>query len=402
MNFFELIKIALRSLISNKMRSFLTMLGIIIGVGAVITMMSVGEGAQQEVANSISNLGSNLLFVKSGRSGGMGGASSGSGSARVLTADMAQQLLVESTTIARLAPEISGTVTISSGNEDIVNTVSGTTEDYLIVQNGSLLEGRFIDQNDLERKSRVAVLGAEIAFELFGSQDPVGERIRIDRKTFEVIGLLAPKGGGMSQTSVDDLVFIPLTTAEARVIGTKYLNSIYVSAKSADLVSEAETEVNEILTQITGNPDSFFVRNMSSVLESMSATTQTFTFLLAGVAAVSLLVGGIGIMNIMLVSVTERTKEIGLRMAVGAAQKDVLLQFIVEAIVMSLAGGILGISFGIAASSLIANLGGWPVIVSSESIILAVSFSLIIGLFFGIWPANKASRLDPIEALRYE
>lgn len=402
MNFFELIKIALRSLISNKMRSFLTMLGIIIGVGAVITMMSVGEGAQQEVANSISNLGSNLLFVKSGRSGGMGGASSGSGSARVLTADMAQQLLVESTTIARLAPEISGTVTISSGNEDIVNTVSGTTEDYLIVQNGSLLEGRFIDQNDLERKSRVAVLGAEIAFELFGSQDPVGERIRIDRKTFEVIGLLAPKGGGMSQTSVDDLVFIPLTTAEARVIGTKYLNSIYVSAKSADLVSEAETEVNEILTQITGNPDSFYVRNMSSVLESMSATTQTFTFLLAGVAAVSLLVGGIGIMNIMLVSVTERTKEIGLRMAVGAAQKDVLLQFIVEAIVMSLAGGILGISFGIAASSLIANLGGWPVIVSSESIILAVSFSLIIGLFFGIWPANKASRLDPIEALRYE
>lgn len=371
------------------------MLGIIIGVGAVIAMMSVGQGAQQQVAASISELGSNLVYVRAGQRG------AGGGGPKVITDAIAQQLLTQSTTIADLASEISGNVTVSSNKATVQVTGSGTTPSFMEVRGASLLAGRFVTQEDLDTKARVAVLGAEVAFDLFEGEEPIGQRVRIDRKTFEVVGLLAPKGGN-PQTSVDDVVYIPLTTAEARVFGTKYLSNINVSAANSDLVDEAQAEITEILSRLTGNPDSFFIRNMADVLKTMATTTKTFSLLLAGVAAVSLLVGGIGIMNIMLVSVTERTREIGLRMAIGAARNDVLLQFIVEAVVISLLGGFLGIAGGVAASMLIANFGGWPVIVSSQSIILAVGFSLAIGLFFGIWPANKASRLDPIEALRYE
>lgn len=403
MSILECVKIAIGSLSANKLRTFLTMLGVIIGVAAVIAMVSLGEGAQKQVTDRISTLGADLLTVRAGRSPGGGrGAAGAFGSANVLTYEIAQEILTETQYVKAVAPEVTANTTVSHGTVTIRSMVVGTTPEYMAVRNVEVESGRFIEPGDLERGAQVAVLGSTVASELFGEGvNPVGQRIRIRGKTFQVVGMLAYKGGsGMS--NMDDTVYVPLTSAQKRITGTDYVSAIYVQALSQADTDKAKEEVTALLTDKIGDPDLFYVSSMADVLSTAQETAKTFTLLLAGIAAVSLLVGGIGIMNIMLVSVVERTREIGVRMAVGANRKDILMQFVVEALVLSVSGGLVGIGVGIAASRVLAAMGGWPTLISESAILMAVSFSVAVGLVFGVWPASKAASLDPIEALRYE
>lgn len=404
MSIMECVRIAIGSLSANKLRTFLTMLGVIIGVGAVIAMVSLGEGAQKQVTDRISTLGADLLTVRAGRSRTAGGAGPAGafGSANVLTYETAQHILAETQYVKAVAPEVTTNTTVSHGTVTVRSQVVGTTPDYLAVRNVEVESGRFIGSADLQRGAQVAVLGATVASELFGEGvNPVGERIRIRGKTFEVVGMLAYKGGtGMA--NADDTVYVPLTSAQKRLTGRDYVSTIYVQALSQADSDKAKEEITALLTDEIGDPDLFSVSSMADVLTTVQETAKTFTLLLAGIAAVSLFVGGIGIMNIMLVSVVERTREIGVRMAVGANRKHILMQFVVEALVLSVSGGLIGIGIGMAASRVLAAMGGWPTLVSESAILMAVSFSVAVGLVFGVWPASKAARLDPIEALRYE
>ena len=410
MNFTALLRIALRALAVNKLRSALTMLGIVIGVGAVIVMIAVGAGAQARVEDQIRALGSNLLLVMPG-STTAGGVRLGFGSASTLTEDDVAAINREIPE-ALAAPALRGAAQVIWGNTNWSTQIYGTTPDYLEVRQWPLAAGRGFEPAEMAAAAKVCLIGATVARQLFGDADPLEQSIRIKRVPFTVIGVLDVKGQSLMGTDQDDLVLVPIKTARSRVLGTasaarnRTVGTIWVKAAEGVDTKELEGHVRSLLRQRhriqPGADDDFSLRNLAEVMAAQEASSRVLALLLAAVASVSLLVGGIGIMNIMLVSVTERTREIGLRMAVGARTRDILGQFLVEAVTLSLIGGLAGVALGIGASVLIAELAGWRIVLSAEAVGLAVGFAFVIGVFFGFYPARKAARLNPVEALRFE
>lgn len=403
--FGESIAIAFDGLKANKLRSILTMLGIIIGVGAVIAMVSIGLGVREKVQSSIAGLGSNLLIVTPGAASSSGGKLA-AGSSINLTDKDAKAIAREVSGVSLVASSVSKSYQIVFGNQNWTTSVQGTTPEFLGVRSFTVQEGRFFSNQDVESRARVAVLGRTVADNLFGGVSPIGQTIRINKAPFQVIGVLEGKGqssGGMDQ---DDTVVIPLTTAQERLMGITHVQNINVQASSPEVIDQVQSDITALLRtrhNLIGNvADDFTVRNLVSVMATATEATSMITLLLGNVAAISLLVGGIGIMNIMLVSVTERTREIGIRKALGARYRHILLQFLIEAVVIGVAGGILGILLGIGASYAISAIAGWNTVVSTLAIVAAFCFSIMIGLIFGVYPARKAALLDPIEALRYE
>jgi len=403
------LRVALRALTRNKVRSFLTMLGVVIGVGAVIALVAAGEGARAQVVSQFESLGSNLLTVSpfTSFSFSRGGLQT---SSTELTMDDVEAIEALATSVALVAPTYSGNGTMTYAGETTSASITGVTAEYTTVNNWQLARGRFVTAADNENLAMVVVLGPSMVEELFGSEtvNPVGETVRINRQNYEVIGVLESKGstGPMSQ---DDAVMMPLRTAQIKLggAGTTQVSSISVQVRSADEMDLAQAQLTAILRARhgleTGVDDDFRVQNQEDIVESVTETSGTFTTLLASIAAISLVVGGIGIMNIMLVSVTERTREVGLRKAVGAKRADILLQFLAEAVVLSGIGGLIGVVLGTVAAQIITPmLGGTQALVTGESVLLAVTVSLAIGVFFGLYPANRAARLNPIDALRYE
>jgi putative ABC transport system permease protein len=392
-----------------KVRSLLTMLGIIIGIGAVIVMISIGRGANASIQEQINNLGSNMLMIWSGSSK-KGGVRSGYGSIPSLRVKDAEAIARECPAVRHVYHLTAQNAQIVKGKKNWGTSVHGTTENYPLVRDWPMKEGEFISKQHNRSASSVAVLGSSVAENLFEpGEEIIGQKIRVKNFPFRIIGILSSKGSDPRGRDQDDVVFVPYTTMSRKLRGRRLpgvIHFIGISAQSKELMSEAKREVEELLRQrhriLPGADDDFTVRTLEEFAASADKMAEIMTRLLTAVAAISLAVGGIGIMNIMLVSVTERTREIGIRMAVGARGRDVLIQFLVEAITMSIVGGILGIILGIGASKLIGNIAGWMTIVSIDSILLATLFSAAVGIFFGFYPAGKASRLDPIEALRYE
>ena len=402
------IKISFRALWVNKMRSSLTMLGIIIGVGAVIAMVAVGSGASQKIAAQISSMGSNLLIILPG-STTAGGVRMGAGSQPTLSLADAEAIVKECPAVSDVGPTLGGVAQIIYGHLNWSTGVSGTTPGMLAVRDWSLSAGRPFTQQDVKSATKVALLGQTVVENLFGDQNPVGQTIRIKNVPFTVIGVLAEKGQSAQGQDQDDTIMIPVTTAQKKLFGTQFpgmVRIIMVKAKSADDLSAAEKQVTELLRQrhhIGQKQDNdFSVRNLTQIMQAAEQSSKVMTLLLGAIASVSLLVGGIGIMNIMLVSVTERTREIGIRMAIGAKTWDIRLQFIIEALTLSLIGGVAGIIIGVSTAVILSSVSGWPTVVSVLSIFLAFGFSGFIGIFFGFYPAYKASLLNPIDALRYE
>ena len=405
MNFLMVLKIAGRALARNTMRSALTMLGIIIGVGAVIAMVAVGQGAKAQVEAQIASIGSNMLMVFPG-STTQAGVRGGSGTVTTLTNDDALAIQKELSSVRLAAPSLRTVAQVVSANQNWSTAVTGSTPEYFVVRDWSFSAGAPFTPSDLKGAAKTAVLGKTVADNLFGSQDPIWQIIRIRNVPFKVVGLLSPKGQSAMGQDQDDVVIIPLSTLQKRIMGVTNIQTIMVSANSPEETVTAQEEVQRLLRQrhriSPGQDDDFTVRNMTDIAAAAEASSRVMTLLLGSIASVSLIVGGIGIMNIMLVSVTERTREIGIRMAVGARGRDILLQFLVEAVVLSLAGGILGVILGVASSQLISAFVHWPTIISPGSILLATFFSIAIGVFFGLYPARRAASLHPIEALRYE
>jgi putative ABC transport system permease protein len=401
-------QIALRALWVNKMRSFLTMLGIIIGVGAVITILAVGTGASQKIAEQVASIGSNLIMVVPG-SITQGGMRMGSGSQSTLTKDDADAIEKECSAVSAVAPTVNTVAQVVYGNQNWATGIYGTTSGILEVKDWSLVAGRtFIDQ-DIRSSTKVCILGQTIVDNLFGGIDPIGQIIRIKKVPFTVIGILETKGQSIIGQDQDDVIYIPVTTAQKKIVGRSVpgmVRTIMVKARSAEDMSLAEKQVTELLRQRhrTGlnKEDDFTVRNLTQMMQVAEESAKVMTILLGAIASISLLIGGIGIMNIMLVSVTERTREIGIRMAIGAKTWDIRIQFIIEALTLSMIGGIFGITLGVTGSSILSAAAGWTTIVSPLSIILAFGFSGLVGIFFGFYPAYKASLLSPIDALRYE
>lgn len=403
--FWESVLIALDGLKANKLRSILTMLGIIIGVGAVIAMVSIGMGVRAKVQGSIAGLGSNLIIVLPGATS-PSGVRLAAGSNTTLTLKDAQAIAKEVTNTSGVAPYVSKQYQLVYGNKNWVTNVQGTTPDFLQVRNFSIASGMFINTQDIDTRARVAVIGQTVADNLFGDVDPIGQTIRINKAPFRVIGILEPKGQSAGGYDQDDLAIIPITTAQQRMLGITYIHGINVQAEKQSDIEQVQNDISNLLRARhrlnAGKEDDFTVRNLASVMATAEQATTSITLLLANIAAISLLVGGIGIMNIMLVSVTERTREIGIRKALGATYSNILLQFLIESIVIGVTGGFIGVGLGIAAAYAISLFAGWTTIVAPISIIIAFGFSVLIGLFFGIYPARKAALLDPIEALRYE
>jgi putative ABC transport system permease protein len=407
-NISSTIKISLRALRVNKMRSALTMLGIIIGVGAVIAMLAVGTGASRRISEQISKMGSNLLMIVPGATTA-GGVRMGSGTQPTLTMADAEAILKESRAVSDVAPVLSGVAQIVYGHQNWSTGVVGTTPGMLNVRDWPLAFGRSFTQQDVKSATKVCLVGQTVIENLFGDMDPLGQVIRIKKIPFTVIGVLAPKGQTPQGQDQDDTIYVPVTTAQKKLFGTTIpgmVRTIMVKAKSAEDLASAERQINELLRQRhrigPKQENDFTVRNLTQFMQAQEQSTRVMTLLLGAIASVSLLVGGIGIMNIMLVSVTERTREIGIRMAIGAKTWDIRLQFIIEALILSLIGGVAGIIAGISASEIISALAGWSTVVSPASVLLAFGFSGLVGMFFGFYPAYKASLLDPIEALRYE
>ena len=401
---------ALRSLRSNKMRSVLTTLGIIIGVGAVIVMVSVGNGAKEQISAMIDRLGANMMMVRPGSSFGRG-VSGGAGSLPTLTEDDAMAIQDEISTVNLAAPQVRGTAQLISGNLNWSSGVYGITNAYLTVRQWSLADGRLFEPGEIKASSKVAVIGETVAENLFPDQDPIGQSLRINRVPFVVIGVLQPKGQTGFGGDQDDTVMLPITTARKRVLGGRTLagnlvDAIYIQANSAETVIETEEAVITLLRERhrigPGQDDDFRVRNMAEFMNARADSSKAMGLLLMAVASISLIVGGIGIMNIMLVSVTERTREIGLRMAVGATSNEIKSQFLIESIVLSLIGGVIGIVLGIGGSFAMSAYSQWKAIIDPTAVLLAFSFSAAVGVFFGFYPARKASLLDPIDALRHE
>ena len=410
MNFGALLRIALRALAVNKLRSALTMLGIVIGVGAVIVMIAVGAGAQARVEEQIRALGSNLLLVMPG-STTAGGVRMGFGSGSTLTEDDVLAINRE-VPEALAAPALRGSAQVIYGNTNWSTQVFGVTPEYLDVRQWPLVSGRSFEPGEMAGAAKVALIGATVAKQLFGSTDPLDQSIRIKRVPFTVIGVLDTKGQSLMGTDQDDLVLVPIKTARSRVLGTasaarnRTVGTIWVKAADGVDTKTVEGQVRSLLRQRhrvqAGADDDFSLRNLQEVMAAQEASSRVLALLLAAVASVSLLVGGIGIMNIMLVSVTERTREIGLRMAVGARTRDILGQFLVEAVTLSLIGGLIGVALGVGGALAIAQLAGWRIVISPEAVVLAVAFAFVIGVFFGFYPARRAARLNPVEALRFE
>lgn len=410
MNLWASTRIAVRALRVNKLRSALTMLGIVIGVGAVITMVAVGAGAQARVAEQIQSLGSNMIIVLSG-SVTASGVRLGSGSQLTITEDDAWAIEREIPLVEAAAPTVRGGAQVVYGNLNWATFVQGVTPEYFVARDWPVAAGKTLSQEDVDGATKVALLGETVALNLFGDSDPIGEVIRIKNVPFTVIGVLDRKGQSTYGQDQDDTILIPVSTAKKKVIGVSQANarsvgSISVKVREARMMPAAEQEIRSLLRQRhrlqAYQDDDFWLRNLSEVLESQEASSRVLTILLAAIASVSLVVGGIGIMNIMLVSVTERTREIGLRMAVGARGKDILTQFLVEAVTLSLIGGAIGIAFGLIGTYAIAHFAGWRTLVDPRAIVVAFGFAAAVGIFFGFYPARKAAGLDPIEALRYE
>ncbi|MDI6827230.1 MAG: ABC transporter permease [Armatimonadota bacterium] len=404
MNLAESVKVALDGLSANKIRSGLTMLGVIIGVAAVITMIAIGQGARQRTMATIQSMGTNVLTVMSGQAR-FGMVRAGMGSVQTLTYEDALAIEKSCPAVEKVAPELRMQAQVKHKNMNTMTSIIGTTPEYPSIRNYKIEKGRFFTDKDVRSMRRVGVIGPTAAYNLFGQNSALNKIVRINGINFKIIGTTVAKGTGgwMDQ---DDVIFIPLTTGMKRVFGVDFIRSISVQAKSIDRMTEASAQIEELLRKRhkigPASESDFMIRNQAEFMETAEQASRTFTMLLAGIAAVSLLVGGIGIMNIMLVSVTERTREIGIRKAVGAKERDILLQFLIESMVLSIFGGVIGILSGIGGAKLIGKMAGWDTLVSLTSIILAFGFSAAVGIFFGIYPAQKASSLKPIDALRYE
>ena len=407
MKYWTIFKVALRALTRNKLRSSLTLLGMVIGVGAVIAMVSLGQGAQKMVQDQIESVGTNLLFVSPG-SRNFGGAQTGAGATPTLTAEDIQAIAQEIPVVVAATPIINSRSQLIFGNQNWQTQVVGTSETAPLVRNWKLAEGDFFDDGDVRSASRVIVLGKTVADNLFQGIDPIGQTVRVRNLPFRVTGVLAPKGQSAMGQDQDDLAVIPYTTAQKKLRKSPLLwidtGMVVTSSPLASRV--AEKEITDLLRQRhnlrPNDPDDFQVRNLTDVAQAAEQTTLILTLFLGSIAAVSLLVGGIGIMNIMLVSVTERTREIGIRMAVGARSSQIRMQFLTESVVLSLTGGLIGLLLGAVLAVVVSRILGFPTFVSSLSMVVSFAFSAAVGVFFGYYPAHRAASLDPIEALRYE
>lgn len=407
MNLIATFKLALRALARNKMRSILTMLGIIIGVGAVIAMVGIGQGASASIQSQISQLGNNLLYVSAGSSSS-GGLRGGSGTGTTLTVEDIEAIGREIPSVRAASPSVraGGQLVFGNQNWSASSGIIGANEKFTEIRGWQVSSGDFFTEADVRTSARVAVLGKTVADNLFAGMDPVGQTLRIRNLPFRVVGILAAKGQNQIGQDQDDTVIIPYTAALRKLLSSTRIQMAMVSAISADATSTAERQIAELLRQrhrlAPNEEDDFTVRNLSDIADAANASSSIMTNLLASIAGVSLLVGGIGIMNIMLVSVTERTREIGIRMAIGARSRVIRSQFLIESMTISLVGGIIGVLLGVAASVGISSTLNWPTLVSPASIVVSVIFSVLVGVVFGYYPARKAAALDPIDALRYE
>jgi len=410
MKFWMAVEIGLTALRANRLRSALTMLGIVIGVAAVIAMVAVGSGATERIQQQIEAIGSNLILVVPG-SITSNGVRLGSGATVTLSEDDARAIASECPAVATVAPTVRGGAQVTYGNNNWATSIVGTTPDYLTIRDQTVVRGNPFSADDGSSGTKVALLGGTVSQNLFGSADPTGQTIRIKNVPFTVDGVLSAKGQSPTGQDQDDVILIPISTAKRQVVGASQANAgsigaIMVQAVDAHSMDEAQSEIEALVRQRhrmrPGQDDDFTVRNLSDVFSAQESSARVMSILLGAIASVSLVVGGIGIMNIMLVSVTERTREIGLRIAIGARTRDLLAQFLVEAVTLSILGGIAGILVGVTASALISHFAGWNTLVSPTAIALAFVFSALVGVFFGYYPARKAALLDPIEALRYE
>jgi putative ABC transport system permease protein len=405
MRFFTTVYVALRALRRNKMRSILTALGIIIGVGAVIAMVSIGDGTQAQVEAQIAALGQNIILVFAG-SATTGGARSGYGGAGTLTLDDAAQIKSQVRDVAGVSPEVRGGAQVQANGLNWATRIMGESEDYLAMRQWPLAEGANFSEQDIRGDGKVCIIGQTIVTNLFPDGDPLGKTLRIRNLPFKIIGVLSSKGFSLQGTDQDDFILIPYTSAMKRFSRQSYLGTINVQAEDADHMAVIEQDIANLLRDRhhlgTGRDDDFRVQDQQEIAEAATATSRALTFLLGAIASISLVVGGIGIMNIMLVSVTERTREIGIRMAVGAHGSDIRMQFLIEAVVLSLMGGTIGILCGIGGAQIYAYFSARPIQVSTVAIIAAFAFSGAVGVCFGYYPASKAAQLDPIDALRYE
>jgi putative ABC transport system permease protein len=400
-----LLKVAGQSIVKNAMRTLLTMLGIIIGVGAVIVMVAIGAGAQAQIEQQIRNLGTNMLVITPGAAA-QGGVSQGAQTMTRLTVEDAQAIAAQSFTVAAVSPVVVTRVQVVGGAGNWRTGVSGVDVDYPQIRDWALSDGVFFGEQELRGMSKVAVLGATVADNLFPGGDAVGRQVRLRDVPFTVTGVLARKGQTAEGTDQDDVILMPYTTLLTRLSGRTFIPQILASAQTAEELGGAQAEIRAILRDMhelaPNEADDFQVRNQAELAEAATGTTQVMTLLLSAIAGISLLVGGIGIMNIMLVSVTERTREIGLRLALGARGSDVRTQFLVESVVMAVAGGLIGVAFGFAGSAVLGSVMGWSTLISPATVLIALGFAGGVGIFFGFYPARRAAGLDPIEALRWE
>jgi ABC-type antimicrobial peptide transport system, permease component len=400
-----LLRIASTSILKNKMRTMLTMLGIVIGVGAVIVMVAIGNGAQVQIASQINGLGTNLIIIMPGATS-PGGVNQGAGTYSKLTVEDADLLKQQGTLFSEVSPVVSTRTQVIANGVNWRTNINGVSTDYTAIRSWDATSGAFFSDDDVLAARKVAVLGATVVDELFPGQDPIGKQIQIGKAPFTVVGVMEAKGQSGGGQDQDDVVLVPYTTAQRRLSGRVRIGQILVSTNSADQMVAAQEEVSGIMREahrLQGDqPDDFTVRNQTEIAAAMTSTTRVMSALLAAIASISLLVGGIGIMNIMLVSVTERTREIGIRMAIGARGSDVLTQFLVESIVMSLLGGILGLAVGYGGAALLGHMTGWATSTPVSAVAIAIGFSAAVGIFFGFYPARKAAGLNPIQALRYE
>ena len=405
MGILDIFDIALNSLTRNKVRSFLTMLGIIIGVGAVIAMMAVGTGAQESIKQQIASLGTNVILIFPG-SFNQGGVRSGMGTSATLTVEDLTAIQTQCPSVAAASPSVRDAGQIVYQEQNWRTSILGVSPEYFQIRSWTVSSGQYFTDADIRGATKVCVIGQTIADNLFKGADPVGSVIRIKKMPFKVVGVLSVKGQSAQGTDQDDVIIAPYTTVQKKMAGQTFLGNMLASAVSEAAMSDAQSQITELLRTRhklqAWEENDFTVRSQTEIATMASSTTQVLTILLASIASISLIVGGIGIMNIMLVSVTERTKEIGIRMAIGATGNNILMQFLIEAVVLSLLGGLIGVMLGVLSSKLISFFAGWTTLVSPMSIILAFAFSAAVGIFFGLYPARKAAQLNPIDALRYE